>query len=278
MVGVILANMVNTDKVKAARSGSDIKYHQKVTAIHNAERASYSENKRLSSIHNHLRSCEDAGKGVSTGAQYEHEERMRERKAKLDAKKAKSKAFFRSLNAMADDEFVNAQGDADSSEDAATAAAASSHNSAIVEPTRPPLRFAVGDRVRCCVAPDQWAGGRVARLWYREDAWPVERVAPYQVALDDGELIFAPADDDDVIRAEKAIEQRAVDPRPATSRHGVFDAPDAEESPSAGGAAPRSATGTAGAAPSGSGWRCDSGAGAGGAPGRGDAIVASYYY
>ena len=53
----------------------------------------------------------------------------------------------------------------------------------------------------CRTGPSSWASGRVVQLHYREPAWPRGRVAPYQVALDDGDLIFAPADDDGVIRA-----------------------------------------------------------------------------
>ena len=39
--------MVNTDKVKAARTGSDVKYKKKLQAIHNAGRAAHAHEKRV---------------------------------------------------------------------------------------------------------------------------------------------------------------------------------------------------------------------------------------
>ena len=69
------------------------------------------------------------------------------------------------------------------------------------------LRFGAGERVRCRVAPTQWAPGCVVRLFYREDEWPAGRVVPYQVELDDGRLIFAPADTDHLIRSEASFEE-----------------------------------------------------------------------
>jgi hypothetical protein len=72
--------------------------------------------------------------------------------------------------------------------------------------TRPPLRFAVGARVMCKVAPSEWRPGRVSQVWYAEEGWKDERVAPYQVALDDGRYIFAPLDTDSLVRAAAADE------------------------------------------------------------------------
>ena len=65
---------------------------------------------------------------------------------------------------------------------------------------RPKLRFGVGDRVECNAG--SWAAGHVVALWYSEPGWPRGRVAPYQVELDDGRLIYAPADVERLIRAE----------------------------------------------------------------------------
>jgi len=70
-------------------------------------------------------------------------------------------------------------------------------------PKRPSLRFTIGDRVECRVGPHPvkgWAQGRVIKLHYSEPSWPPNMVAPYQVALHDGRLIFAPQDVDQVIR------------------------------------------------------------------------------
>ena len=64
-----------------------------------------------------------------------------------------------------------------------------------------PFRFAVGSRVECCVGNDTWSPGSVKALFYREDNWEPEQFAPYQIALDDGDLIYAPADVEQCIRA-----------------------------------------------------------------------------
>lgn len=57
------------------------------------------------------------------------------------------------------------------------------------------LRFRVGDVVECNTG--SWSKGKVVKLFYREGSMS----APYQVQLDDGNLIYAPADDDRLIRA-----------------------------------------------------------------------------
>ena len=49
--------------------------------------------------------------------------------------------------------------------------------------------------------PGVWTSGAVVALNYREDKWPEGRTAPYQIELSDGRLIFAPYDDDCVVRA-----------------------------------------------------------------------------
>lgn len=70
-------------------------------------------------------------------------------------------------------------------------------------PKAPELRFDIGARVECRVGPHPekgWAPGRVIRLYYSEESWPPNMVAPYQIALHDGRLIFAPQDVDEVIR------------------------------------------------------------------------------
>ena len=70
-------------------------------------------------------------------------------------------------------------------------------------PPKPALRFDVGDRVECRVGPHPvkgWAPGRIIKLKYSEPNWPPNMVAPYQVALHDGRLIFAPQSSDLVIR------------------------------------------------------------------------------
>ncbi len=62
------------------------------------------------------------------------------------------------------------------------------------------LRFGVGDRVQCNVG--EWVTGTVVAHFYRERHWPQGRTAPYQIRLDDGgAMIFAPLDDDRVVKA-----------------------------------------------------------------------------
>ena len=70
-------------------------------------------------------------------------------------------------------------------------------------PPRPKLRFEVNARVACRVGPHPvtgWAPGRIVRQFYREPNWPPNMLAPYQVMLHDGRLIFAPQDTDNVIK------------------------------------------------------------------------------
>ena len=65
------------------------------------------------------------------------------------------------------------------------------------------MRFQIGDRVECRIGPHPvkgWAPGRIVDLHYAEPNWPPNMEAPYQIALDDGRLIFAPQDTDAVIR------------------------------------------------------------------------------
>jgi len=70
-------------------------------------------------------------------------------------------------------------------------------------PKLPELRFQVGDRVECRIGPHPvkgWAPGRIVKLYYSEPSWPPNMVVPYQIALHDGRLIFAPQDNDQLIR------------------------------------------------------------------------------
>jgi hypothetical protein len=70
-------------------------------------------------------------------------------------------------------------------------------------PPEPALRFAIGERVECRVGPHPvkgWAAGRIVRLHYSEPNWPPNMVAPYQIQLHDGRLIYAPQDVDQLIR------------------------------------------------------------------------------
>ena len=48
----------------------------------------------------------------------------------------------------------------------------------------------------------EWSKGTIVALFYRDEGMPPGMTAPYQVQLDDGRLIYAPADDDQLIRAQ----------------------------------------------------------------------------
>jgi len=61
------------------------------------------------------------------------------------------------------------------------------------------LRFGIGDKVKCNTGGG-WVAGEVVKLMYREDDMPPGMVAPYQVQLDGGNLIYAPADEDTLIK------------------------------------------------------------------------------
>ena len=62
------------------------------------------------------------------------------------------------------------------------------------------LRFTLGASVICRTGPNEWLPGTISKLWYRESQWPNGAYAPYQIVLDDGRAIFAPFDNDQVIR------------------------------------------------------------------------------
>lgn len=66
------------------------------------------------------------------------------------------------------------------------------------------LRFRVGTRVECNTGP--WVPGTVVRQFYSQKSFPEGKCVPYQVKLDDGRLIFAPTDDDRVVRRIVEIE------------------------------------------------------------------------
>jgi G3E family GTPase len=58
------------------------------------------------------------------------------------------------------------------------------------------LRFGVGTRVECNTGETAWKVGTVVKIGWDTGTG----VAPYQVKLDSGDLIFAPADVDDLVR------------------------------------------------------------------------------
>ena len=60
------------------------------------------------------------------------------------------------------------------------------------------LRFPVGTRVECKTGP--WVTGTVVAQFYVQKNFQEGTCMPYQVRLDDGSRIYAPVDDDKVIR------------------------------------------------------------------------------
>lgn len=78
------------------------------------------------------------------------------------------------------------------------------------------FRFKVGDAVECNCGEDGWSRGRVVKHLYHEswsESWSYPRgfLAPYQIQLESGTLIYCPADDGALIR--KAPCRRAGGPR-----------------------------------------------------------------
>ena len=69
----------------------------------------------------------------------------------------------------------------------------------LLEKKQKMLRFQVGDKVKCNTG-NGWQAGEVVALMYRDEYMPPGMVAPYQVQIDGGNLIYAPADTDDLVR------------------------------------------------------------------------------
>jgi len=61
------------------------------------------------------------------------------------------------------------------------------------------LRFRVGDRVDCS-CEDCWKPGTVVKRWYSEEGFNKGHAVPYQIQLDNGDLIYAPTDTSDCIK------------------------------------------------------------------------------
>ena len=63
------------------------------------------------------------------------------------------------------------------------------------------LRFDIGDRVTVRRKKGVWLPGTVKALWYSEASWAgTGRMAPYQVQLDAGPLVYCPTDSEDAVR------------------------------------------------------------------------------
>lgn len=74
-----------------------------------------------------------------------------------------------------------------------------------------------------------WAPGRVVKQFYRESNWPPNMFAPYQIALHDGRLIFAPQDSDNVIRLRPPPAEDAPSSPEFVLNEDDFEGNDADE-------------------------------------------------
>jgi len=74
------------------------------------------------------------------------------------------------------------------------------------------LRFRIGDRVMCNCGT--WSMGTVVKLFYTQKNFSADMCAPYQIRLDDGRLIYSPADEERVIR-EADQRQLSLEPENA---------------------------------------------------------------
>ena len=61
----------------------------------------------------------------------------------------------------------------------------------------PKLRFKVKQKVLCHMGNNKWVKGTIVKLWGEQGPG---MYAPYQVKLDTGEMIYAPADNDRTIK------------------------------------------------------------------------------
>ena len=62
------------------------------------------------------------------------------------------------------------------------------------------LRFKIGTKVKCQVDDNVWAKGDVVDQCYSDETMTPGFVAPYQVELEDGNLIWVPEDDNSFIK------------------------------------------------------------------------------
>jgi len=82
-------------------------------------------------------------------------------------------------------------------------------------------RFKVGDSVQCYSGKGGWMPGEVLEVNIQdaktnmERKWPVHHIVPYKVKLSDSRIVYAPDDEDDVIKAfrgSQAIRFKVGDP------------------------------------------------------------------
>ena len=62
------------------------------------------------------------------------------------------------------------------------------------------LRFGVGDRVECYDGHNAWNAGKICATFHADASMAPDMCVPYQVEMDRGDRVLAPADDEHVIR------------------------------------------------------------------------------
>ena len=80
-------------------------------------------------------------------------------------------------------------------------------NEANYDKLKKSFRFTIGDAVECNTG-DGWVRGTVVDLLYREEGMHPSFLVPYQVKLDDGGLIYCPADQDTCVGRAVAVTGR----------------------------------------------------------------------
>jgi hypothetical protein len=97
---------------------------------------------------------------------------------------------------------LNAAGSAENAAAMARNGGAAGGPSASPQQSAGPPRFKAGDLVsaRIGTVGDHWENGRIVVVGYREPHFPAGFVAPYQIELSGNRLIYAPYDNDEVVR------------------------------------------------------------------------------
>ena len=199
---------------KASKFASKVytSYDDRVRSINNNKRVKHLRDKRVGAVHTVMHQREDSNQLC------EHEENMLQKKLKKKEKERKAKEFMLEQESQwAEDDGSGSAALDEVPAEAVTGAASGTEADAgrhtdegehddereDEDDAPAPLRFAVGDRVRCRISRFEWAPGRVASLRFREPSWPVGVAVPYLVQLEVGDLIFAPEDNAKVIQHDE---------------------------------------------------------------------------
>jgi len=130
-----------------------------------------------------------------------------QKKARLEEIRAEAEALFKELGALSKEEQLKRQGDL-ADEDAMLLSEWQMLTQGADLKTK--LRFEVGVRVYCNVG-NSWQKGTVVNTHFRDVRFTMNRLMPYQVKLDVGQVIVAPMDSDVVIRAIDGDEENPKD-------------------------------------------------------------------